>query len=888
MDISNNENVVGVHKPPAAAHKQPNENVVGVHKPPNENVVGVHKPPNENVVGVHKPPAAGHKGAPLIIMAQDKLSKSEWESIEIPSTDEEKKILKLIIKGYHNVNIRENEILTIFSFLKLDDTDSIKDFIFMNYLQPEIIAIFKKYKTKYTPLNLNKKTLCKADQIRFANMSKNLIERRSTIFEFILIDYIENILKNNPDRTDKTDKTDRTDKTERNDKKLGKQNTEVLWLKYLYTLKLSLKFDISHINNYLLDVVNLMINYFDDDLDKLKIIANSKQIIIANNDLIKYADKALFSHQKQLFTRFKDPNPQLVFYIAPTGTGKTLSPLGLSEKHRIIFVCAVRHVGLALAKAAISMEKRVAFAFGCNDTTDIRLHYFSAKEYTKNYKTGGVYKVDNTVGDKVEIMICDIKSYLCAMNYMLAFNKKKDLILYWDEPTISLDYEEHEFHSIIKNNWTQNLIPNIVLSSATLPQLDELTETINDYKGRFGGEIHYIKNYDCSKSISLVNRDGFTEAPHYLSRDYQAILDSVKYIETNKTILRYVDLNECVLFIKYVNKYEYYKNPIYSVEEYFKNIEDITVESIKLYYLLLLRNIKTDRENDAWAKIYAHFQKNRTKTYNSTAYISTTDAHTLVNGPTIYITQDVNKIGFFCIQSMNLPENIIENISNTIVYNSEINSKISVMEKDYEDGISKDDMKEKKAANERGIPPELRALKAKIDGLKGTIKTVSLDDIYIPNTKAHLYKWHRENLVDGKNAFASDISDYVVEQIMGITDMDDIWKLLLLMGIGVFSIHTSSKYTEIMKDLAKSKKLYLIIASSDFIYGTNYQFDHCYLGKDLLNMTQEKIIQALGRVGRNKISDEYTIRIRDDTFISKIFSYDTYKPEVVNMRKLFS
>ena len=51
---------------------------------------------------------------------------------------------------------------------------------------------------------------------------------------------------------------------------------------------------------------------------------------------------------------------------------------------------------------------------------------------------------------------------------------------------------------------------------------------------------------------------------------------------------------------------------------------------------------------------------------------------------------------------------------------------------------------------------------------------------------------------------------------MLINNIDDIWKLLLLMGIGVFSIHTSSKYTEIMKDLPKSKKLYLIIASSDF------------------------------------------------------------------------
>jgi len=123
---------------------------------------------------------------------------------------------------------------------------------------------------------------------------------------------------------------------------------------------------------------------------------------------------------------------------------------------------------------------------------------------------------------------------------------------------------------------------------------------------------------------------------------------------------------------------------------------------------------------------------------------------------------------------------------------------------------------------------------------------------------------------------------------MLIDDMDDIWKLLLLMGIGVFSIHTSSRYTEIMKDLAKSKNLYIIIASSDFIYGTNYQFDHCYLGKDLLNMTQEKIIQAMGRVGRNKNSDEYTIRLRDNALITKIFNYEENKPEVINMQKLFS
>ena len=43
-------------------------------------------------------------------------------------------------------------------------------------------------------------------------------------------------------------------------------------------------------------------------------------------------------HQKKLFTLSKHKNPKLIQYIAPTGTGKTMSPLGLSEGHKIIFV----------------------------------------------------------------------------------------------------------------------------------------------------------------------------------------------------------------------------------------------------------------------------------------------------------------------------------------------------------------------------------------------------------------------------------------------------------------------------------------------------------------------------------------------------------------------
>ena len=74
-------------------------------------------------------------------------------------------------------------------------------------------------------------------------------------------------------------------------------------------------------------------------------------------------------------------------------------------------------------------------------------------------------------------------------------------------------------------------------------------------------------------------------------------------------------------------------------------------------------------------------------------------------------------------------------------------------------------------------------------------------------------------------------------------NVKDEWKILLLMGIGVFTNHPNKKYMDIMKSLAEKQKLYLIIASSDYIYGTNYQF--CQNTEvNFLNMTQEKMIQA--------------------------------------------
>ena len=169
--------------------------------------------------------------------------------------------------------------------------------------------------------------------------------------------------------------------------------------------------------------------------------------------------------------------------------------------------------------------------------------------------------------------------------------------------------------------------------------------------------------------------------------------------------------------------------------------------------------------------------------------------------------------------------------------------------------------------------------------LKAKIQTIELSSKYIPNSESHIREWSKQK--DTNKSFTSEIDDEIVEKIMYLT-IDKEWKILLLMGIGVFVKHENKDYMDIMKKLAEEQKLYLIIASSDYIYGTNYQFCHGYLSKDLKNMTQEKMIQAFGRVGRRGAQSDYTLRIRDDELIKKLYTKEENKPEVRNMNRLFT
>jgi len=866
---------------------------------------------------------------------QCKLSKVEWNMLEIPVSDEEKKILQLIIDGYTDVSIRRNNTETMLSFIKNTSSEEMEKKLYKTYFDIPIKEIIKKYaKDRKSDtiretvdiisrnIELSGGKIKRADSIRIDHMNENINSNKEKIFEFIQIEFAKKILKCVASKSKK-------------------------YAFYLYTLIQTNKAQIPYKNRYVQQFITAVISHsltVEENLFRY-IIENSQEYIEKNKYIIQYSDLELYEHQRKLFALFhrNTIQPRLVLYLAPTGTGKTMSPLGLSQQYRIIFVCVARHVGLALAKSAISMNKKIAFAFGCESAADIRLHYFAAKEYTKNRRSGMIHKVDNSVGDLVEIMICDIKSYLCAMNYMLAFHPVDNIITYWDEPTITMDVENHELHPIIHRNWCENRIPNLILSCATLPHEEEIIDTIIDFRTKFPeAEVYTISSYETKKTVSLINNDGYTVTPHNLYENYEDVINCAEHCEKTKSLLKYFDLDEISRFIIYVNDNSLISRPRYYIPEYFGEICDITMSSIKMYYLELLKHIKTG----VWGSVYLHMSRTRTrkignidtlpkikrmtsdittpcakfgdpiaKSYSVASYsnnsvgvgvgggvssagggifITTSDAYTLTDGPTIYLAEDINKIARFYLQQSNIPEMLLMRISIAIENNNKIAKQIDKLQKTIEDATSKDSEKENKMSQEHRIPKPVLQLMTEIETLRNTIQPISLEKEYVPNSFAHMKKWVGSVVPE---AFTSDIDDQTVEDIMNLQGVANSWKLLLLMGIGMFggggsssssASELSSEYMEIMKKLAYSQKLYMIIASSDFIYGTNYQFSHAFIAKDLIGLTQQKIIQSIGRVGRNNVQLNYTVRFRDNEMLERLFKSPSSNLEAENMSRLFN
>ena len=118
-----------------------------------------------------------------------------------------------------------------------------------------------------------------------------------------------------------------------------------------------------------------------------------------------------------------------------------------------------------------------------------------------------------------------------------------------------------------------------------------------------------------------------------------------------------------------------------------------------------------------------YVEKAKAASLNSGGILLTTaDAHTLTDGPTIYLTENIKTIGNFYIQQSNIPKKVFDIIIEKIEKNNAIITQITKLEAALEDVLGAEIKKEKKMSSEEITCPEARKITQQIDDLKTNIK----------------------------------------------------------------------------------------------------------------------------------------------------------------------
>jgi hypothetical protein len=127
---------------------------------------------------------------------QEKLTKTEWESTEIPISEDEKEIMKLIMTGFHDVNYIYNKKKSMLNYLSLSSNENLMEHMYKEYYKPKIDKLKKKYeviyeendKVKFQRVNSMEK--CKLD-----NLSSKIKDCEDKIFESVLLYIAEGVLR---------------------------------------------------------------------------------------------------------------------------------------------------------------------------------------------------------------------------------------------------------------------------------------------------------------------------------------------------------------------------------------------------------------------------------------------------------------------------------------------------------------------------------------------------------------------------------------------------------------------------------------------------------------------------------------------------------------------
>ena len=199
-------------------------------------------------------------------LKQRKLNKAEWESIEVPVSQQEIEVLKLIIDGYNNVNVKNNNNNSIFTFLKIEYTTKMEDYLYTKYFQAQVDKIEQVVKTLYNdykPIQVDSNVQIKsADKIRLER-NDDAVLKKQDIYENVLLQHADKMVRSKKDQNDK------------------------LFTFHYFTMYKLRRNSVKGINRHVSGLIDGLLEKFGDCVDMSVVIENAVEFIEKNSSLLK-------------------------------------------------------------------------------------------------------------------------------------------------------------------------------------------------------------------------------------------------------------------------------------------------------------------------------------------------------------------------------------------------------------------------------------------------------------------------------------------------------------------------------------------------------------------------------------------------------------------------
>ena len=131
--------------------------------------------------------------------SQTKLTKEEWDALEVPTTGREFDIIDMIHKAGDDINIYIKNTTTLLDFIKItSNVEKYHYYLFEKYFQEVLKKINKKntyFEYDFKCKEKKKMKLKKGDLIKLKNFDKRIDEKKDIIFEYKIIHIITKMFK---------------------------------------------------------------------------------------------------------------------------------------------------------------------------------------------------------------------------------------------------------------------------------------------------------------------------------------------------------------------------------------------------------------------------------------------------------------------------------------------------------------------------------------------------------------------------------------------------------------------------------------------------------------------------------------------------------------------